>query len=142
MWLLRVYRLVMTHDPMCPVLKPTQSERRNAAPMLDLLCACDLIARVREDERDLFFSQRDRLASEVDKAKIAGWHAGRKEGYAAALRDAAEAVKAALDAGLATSTDKALYFFEADKDDPTLGYDVTFHKDSLVAAIEALGGER
>lgn len=53
----------------------------------------DAIARVREDERNLFFSQRDRLASEVDKAKIAGWHSGRNEGYAAALRDAVEAEK-------------------------------------------------
>ena len=102
------------HDPMCIAYGNVSCRQ----------CECDLIARVREDASGL-----------SDEAIY-------MDGYVAALRDAAEAVKAALDAGLATSTDKALYFFEADKDDPTLGYDVTFHKDSLVAAIEALGGER
>lgn len=48
------------------------------------------------------------------------------------------AVEAALEAGLVSSTDKALYFFEADEDDPTVGYDVTFPKGSIAAALRAL----
>lgn len=52
---------------------------------------------------------------------------------------AAERVAAALAAGLATSSDGALYYIELDEDDPSCGYDVTFPKDSLVAA--ARGGE-
>lgn len=47
---------------------------------------------------------------------------------------AAERVAAALAAGLATSSDGALYYIELDEDDPSCGYDVTFPKDSLVAA--------
>lgn len=56
------------------------------------------------------------------------------------LDAAQEAVAAALAKGLATSTDGALYFFElsGDPDFPNNGYYVTFRKDSLIAAIDAL----
>lgn len=47
-----------------------------------------------------------------------------------------EAVEDALAVGLQNSSDGALYYFELSEDDPTCGYDVTFAKDSLIAAID------
>lgn len=65
-----------------------------------------------------------------------------QRGYVAGLDAARDAVAGALERGLADSTDKALYYFEADEDDPSLGYDVTFHKQDLLAAIDALREEQ
>jgi hypothetical protein len=61
-------------------------------------------------------------------------------GYGEGVKAARDAVEAALEAGLATSSDKALYFFErsAADDWPDCGYDVTFPKESLLSAIDAL----
>ena len=94
----------MTHDPMCPMIwDPTPFD-----------CGlCDLIARVREDERG--------YAKQTSTA-IMAYDEGRRDGYAAAMRDAVEAVKAAL-------TDDDGYVRQSELDD-------------AVAAIEALGGQR
>ena len=57
------------HDPMCPSNEPANLP----------LCRCDLIARVRDDERD---------------KHIKGvWDNGYTHGYAACKSDAVEAVK-------------------------------------------------
>ena len=95
------------HDPLCPV-----------APGQMLvgvrICECDLIARVREDERG--------YAKQTSTA-IMAYDEGRRDGYAAALRDAVEAVKGCpCPQGYATH--KCSCWSDA------------------VAAIEALGGER
>ena len=71
----------MTHDPLCPP---------QAIRTADPCHYCDLIARVREDERGtLPPTERHR---EWWIAFGMGKLAGHKEGYAAALRDCIEAI--------------------------------------------------
>ena len=64
----------MTHDPLCWSI--------DAGRVASCAC-CDLIARVREDERT--------YAKQTSTA-IMAYDEGRRDGYADALRDAAEAV--------------------------------------------------
>lgn len=41
----------MNHDPLCPMTKGKSNPLwKAAAPIYDLLCECELIAQVREDE--------------------------------------------------------------------------------------------
>ena len=69
------------HDPLCPVLYGKAHPLwKAAAPLSDLLCECDLIRRIRADEREI---------------KPTGYEEGASSysmGYAVALRDAVEAV--------------------------------------------------
>ena len=92
----------MTHDPLCPYPDPEY--------LPDEFHHCRLIARVREDERA--------YAKQTSTA-IMAYDEGRRDGYAAALRDAVEAVK------LSCSADIELV-----------------ERSEVIAAIEALGGER
>lgn len=98
----------MNHDPLCDVV--IKNEGSAWEKYYPIVCVCDLIARVREDEH------------ENDDSHLAAYMLGERAGYAAALRDAAEAVKAAL-------TDDDGYVRQSELDD-------------AVAAIERLGGER
>ena len=114
----------MSHDPLCPCAVSRHPGCLASANCPD--CQCDLIARVREDER---------AHGSFERSYNEGYYNGRKDerkatlrslpafyaynkGRSAALRDAVEAVKAL----------------------PLLGtYNLTA---DAVAAIEALGGER
>lgn len=89
----------MNHDPMCPIAS-TEAEIywRPTCPY------CAVIARVREDERARIYALSDRV---------------KNSQYAAALRDAVQAVK------LSCSADIELV-----------------ERSEVIAAIEALGGER
>ena len=116
----------MNHDPMCPYFPEQQGFGgiRSGVPSTQpyipgVPCQCALIARIREDERGKAVWQRDLL-----------WG----DGYAAALRDAVEAAKAAV-------TDD-------DPDSVSDRYDCcgcstydAIYRDA-VAAIEALGGKQ
>ena len=109
----------MTHDPLCPA--PVCKDKCFACDWCLQGCKCAEYARVREDERAKAVWQRDRL-----------WG----DGYAAALRDAVEAVNGlpflqydrpagvVTDAGIASFTGQYV------------------NRDDALAAIEALGGER
>ena len=110
----------MNHDPMCPYEKWQDD------------CQCDLIARVREDERGKRDADGPWFRSVVHECCVRV-----QDERAAALRDAVEAVKAAL---------------PIDIDPGVPGFDPTERKAyqigarygvaKAVAAIEALGGER
>lgn len=117
-----------SHDPLCPC--PPIPEHRliqvRAAGIKFDDCCCDLIARVREDERS--WDGAIRIA-----------RAAAQEGYAAALRDAVEAVKACDD--LQPSWWKSM-FFGGRRARAWCQYGWDWHKRDAVAAIEALGGER
>ena len=92
------HKRTMTHDPLC---------------QMPARCQCDLIARVREDERGKWSPMiRDSFI----------------DGYAAALRDAVEAVKS-----LAHEVGPCFH-------NTSVG--CTCVRGEAVAAIEALGGER
>jgi len=114
----------MTHDPLCPL---SRDDCWNAEP--PSVCCCTLIARVREDERG--------KPSEWITPRL---HTERMRenydiGYAAALRDAVEAVKA-LDL-------QSHYRMTCEPPDPV---DWSKHRScdawaEIVAAIKALGGE-
>ena len=113
----------MTHDNLCSTVLNSE--------MAEAFCNCDLIARVREDDQRI-------LIKHGAEQFVRGEQIGKVMGYAAGVAAAREAVAAALEAGLATSSDKALYFFELDEDDPSCGHDVTFPKESLLSAIDAV----
>ena len=121
------------HDPLCPVLYGKAHPLwKAAAPLADLLCECDLIARVREDERGKQFVSDDtmtRIADGLAKATPvdeATWNQSTYDtGYADALRDALEAVKA----------------LDPNAPGGNMDYGINVQR-RAVAAIEALGGER
>ena len=71
----------MTHDPLCPLFD-------KARYPFSAKCDCDLIARVREEERSY---------AKQTAAAVMAYGEGKRDGYAAALRDAVEAVKALRD---------------------------------------------
>ena len=106
----------MTHDPMCP------NNSASCCPWMgdcNCDCQCNFIVRVREDERKY------------------GMVPGFDLGYAAALRDAVEAARAALPINIAPSipgfdpTERKAYQIGA-----------RYGAAKVIAAIEALGGER
>lgn len=97
----------MSHDPLCGYAPESFSRGVIGNP-----CRCDLIARVREDERDE--AQRLLIRHGAQQFTI-GERMGRAFGREAALRDAVEAVKA-----------RGGYHSAAE----------------FAAAIQALGGER
>lgn len=66
----------MTHDPLCPWFGSTEFDTVISCD------DCDLIARVREDERKKYETYSN--ARKV----------GREQGYSAALRDAVTAIEA------------------------------------------------
>lgn len=103
----------MTHDPLCPTVNADVPFGLFHDDVPDDCLFCALITKVREDERG--------YAKQTSTA-IMAYDEGRRDGYAAALRDAVEAVKAAL-------TDDDGYVRQSELDD-------------AVAAIETLGGER
>ena len=107
----------MTHDPLCPNNDPrvqaaVASAMQSVGAMPTGYCQfCPVIARVREDEggkREVTYVWDQ---DEVD--------AMRQQGYAAALRDAVEAVKLSLSADIEL-----------------------VERSQVIADIEALGGER
>ena len=113
------------HDPLCP----TTTDPHGVAGDCDCDCNCDLIARVREDERGY---------AKQTSAAVMAYGEGKRDGYAAALRDAVEAVK-----GLPPITDAY------PTNSPAGGEGLSIvtrtwlcNRDSAVAAIEALGGKR
>lgn len=105
----------MLHDQMCP----NTPETFHDGVLWPAVCECELIGRVRKDEEDKFLWR-------YSAAEQRGYKAGEQAGCAAALRDAAEAVKA-----LPIPTLPERYGILT----PML-----FRAD-VVAAIEALGGE-
>ena len=81
----------MEHDPFCPSVRYRRAFE---------VCACDLLAEVREDERGKQFVSDEalmRIAGGIAKATPvdeATWRQSTYDtGYAAALRDAVEAVE-------------------------------------------------
>lgn len=94
----------MTHDPLCP-FAVTQAQRGNRCGW------CDLIARVRQDQNQL-----------DTKMRTVFFEQGERDGYVAALQDAASLVR------------------------KTFGeYPLEFPSDyaeALAAAIEALGDKQ
>ena len=101
----------MTHDPLCAYDETRESP-----------CDwCDLIARVREDERGKTYEDWDWPAFLV-----------RARAREEALRDAVEAVKSETKAGP--------LFSVRNSGDPQRGWDAAVRH--AIAAIEALGGER
>jgi hypothetical protein len=126
----------MNHQPEC--LSADAEGRRSEAPIYGLLCICD---RLEACEKRIQADAWKRYSAAMQD----GWEQpkNRQAAMNAALDAAREAVAAALAKGLATSTDGALYFFElsGDPDFPNNGYYVTFRKDSLIAAIDALRRE-
>lgn len=133
----------MTHDPMCPYFPEQQgfgginSGVPSTQPYIPgVPCQCALIARVREDERGKQFVSDEaltRIAGGIAKATPvdeATWRQSTYDtGYAAALRDAVEAAKAATEAGP--------LFSVRNSGDPQRGWDAAVRH--AVAAIEALG---
>ena len=97
------------------------------------------ISEAQPSDEGFFVTYADHLEA-LRQAEGREWHAGIKRGYEQGQRDALAAavqrVKAAIAAGLETSSDKALYFFELDEDDPTTGHDVTFNIEAIIAAIK------
>lgn len=91
------------HDLLCPL----QALLEKPYGIAMSSCQCDLIARVREEER--------RQYSNYSNAR----NTGRRDGYAAALRDAVDAVAAL----------------------PYLNAGAWVKRKDAIAAIEALGGE-
>ena len=67
--------MTMTHDPECYVVKPASTS---------VVCICERIARVREDERTY---------TKQTSTAIMAYDEGKRDGYAAALRDAVEVVE-------------------------------------------------
>ena len=117
----------MTHDPMCPNIPERWDVEQSI--LWHAKCYCDVIARVREDERD-----------KGDLGLIEwGAERGYDDGYAAALRDAIEAVKTHADEthncvrGYGTGTCLPQH---GDRCDITAALRVAAQK------IEALGGKR
>lgn len=113
------------HDSKCPRFPLLLTER---------CWFCELIARVREDERT--------YAKQTSTA-IMAYDEGRKDGYAAALRDAVEAVdKVAADMANWSSSETA----DALKTFPELTFEQWIWAQRgvyrSIAAIEALGEER
>ena len=94
----------MTHDPLCYI---------EYNPLVKECRTCDLIARVREDERSM-------------KGAVVIARAAAQDGYAAAVSDAAEALR------------HMPWHRPWGSDDP---YQYLILSDA-VAEIEALGGER
>ena len=106
----------LPQDPVCLDLYGPHDPRFRS-------CAgCNAYRRVREDERE-------RLG---DPFARAGYNTGRRNGYAAALRDAVEAVKA-----LGNEPQPA-----HDGSPKTWSQGFSNARTQAVAAIEALGGER
>ena len=120
----------MNHDPLC------SWNPKNDATELDF-CDCDLIARVREDERSNYW-ECERCGLQMHRSHMIDNGPDYKGDpkyvcpecdntiRAAALRDAAEAVK-------------ALPWHRPWGDDDPWKY---LRRDDAVAAIEGLGGER
>ena len=52
----------MTHDPLCPNAKGCSHDCGGCACNLDAFCQCDLIEKVRADERNRVFTHLDALA--------------------------------------------------------------------------------
>lgn len=105
----------MTHDPLCPMHPDYEFEHYccgscnpGAVVPWEPVCICTNLARVREDE-----------AQGQSEALLKAQRVFLREGYAAALRDAVEAVK------LSCSADIELV-----------------ERSEVIAAIEALGGDR
>lgn len=108
----------MNHDPLCEggdctcTIDQMQDGHRIGCPFED--CNCDVIARVRNDERQKTFD-----ADWSEMGQLAAVRLFRGQAYAAALRDAVEAVN-----------NQRSKFKARDWDDAI---------DAVVAAIESLG---
>lgn len=115
----------MTHDPLCPMHPDYEFEHYccgscnpGAVVPWEPVCICTNLARVREDE-----------AQGQSEALLKAQRVFLREGYAAALRDAVEAVR-----------DRCIEHDDSDGRPEDLVFDTT--PDRLIAAIEALGEER
>ena len=72
----------MTHDPLCPMLKPCNYPAHDAMNYCDICgqrCHCDLIAKVRDDERA---RHRERDCVHVDYCRDAACGGCYEHGYA------------------------------------------------------------
>lgn len=76
----------MTHDPLCPNIPERWDTEQSI--LWHAKCECDLISRVRKDERGNVL--RDAPTSVFVKAFSDGRSSGYDTGYAAALRDAVD----------------------------------------------------
>ena len=74
------------HDPLCPHVAPPWT-----AEQCEM---CNFAARVREDEETLVWQSAESMVREAQDAVVSIAAANQQFGYAAALRDAVEAVKA------------------------------------------------
>ena len=115
----------MNHDPLCPVVNANVPFGLFHDDVPDDCLFCPLIARVREDERGIveMLASLKRMAEGPERD-----HKVWVEAYAAALRDAVEAV---------LSMTPAAYLHI-----PKVGEQTLILLGDAVAAIEALGGER
>lgn len=109
----------MSHDPYCPLREHEvdHTDTYWCDESCEVDCQCDMIALVREDMRDCD------AHGDTIRYRCQHYQQGRKDGYAAALRYAVEAVKSEW----AKSRNET--------GDPPLRMQV-------VTAIETLGGER
>ena len=79
---------VATHDELCRCLKHDHYGVTDNLRSTCVYCECALIARVRADERDCD------AHGDTIRYRCTHYQQGRKDGYAAALRDAVEALGA------------------------------------------------
>lgn len=138
----------MTHDPLCPVVTISKViDRVLVFPWTDLSttnlgktvtyeegeCVCDLIARVREDERSKSERAGALMFDAIGIASMTNYDAGLRDGRAAALRDAVEAVNGLpflqYDQPAGVLTDSGVASFSGQY----------VNRGGAVAAIEALG---
>lgn len=114
----------MNHDPLCPFFYD-HTGRELVRQTGNRCVYCDLISCVREDERQKTFD-----ADWSEMGQLAAVRLFRGQAYAAALRDAAEAVKAYADERLVLTKH------------PNASEDITAALRVAAKRIEALGGEQ
>lgn len=131
----------MNHDPMCPFFYD-HTGRELVRQTGNRCVYCDLIARVREDERKFGIAPEDAAGWGEGYAYHCGKDNGFLAGYDAALRDAAESVdKVAADMANWSSpeTADALEAFPELTAEQWIWAQRGVYRS--IAAIESLGGE-
>ena len=100
----------MTHDPLCPCNEPSHTHYEYAPSGLCTYCRCDLIGKVREDERTKYQGQSVMLTSDAEAAIAAA--------EAEMLAKALTAVQATITSAPTLGQKKAIAALQALQDNP------------------------